>query len=73
MFCAILFCRCCTAGASYSVFTTGAGSVFVRYGGIFGRNGYSGYASGNISVRVSLVCGAGLLYEKWYNKTGIAL
>ena len=66
--CAILFYRYCTAGASYFYFVSATSSVLCRVLGFLGYSGDGGYASGNISVRVSLVCGAGLLCKKWYNK-----
>ena len=66
--CAILFCGYCTAGASNSYFVTGTHPVFGRYGGVFGSNGDGGYASSTYSARATVVCGAGLLYKKWYNE-----
>ena len=68
--CVILFCGYCTVGASGSYFVAGTHPVFGRYGGIFGNNGDGGYASNTYSARATVVCGAGLLYRKWYNENG---
>ena len=36
--------------------------------GILGRLGYHGSVSSDSSTRATVVCGAGLLYRKWYNE-----
>ena len=60
--------RYCAAGASYSGFVTGTSPVFCRCEGVFGRGGDHGYVSSVFSARATVVCGAGLLCRKWYNK-----
>ena len=68
--CAILFCGYCTAGASDSGLVVALGPVLVRYRYFFGSFDRVGGPYLEYSTRISVVCGAGLLYRKWYNENG---
>ena len=68
--CAILFCRCCTAGASYSYLVYAAYPVLIRARSFFGSDSGDGSGYSVYATRVGVVCGAGLLYRKWYNENG---